>query len=132
MKQAKPISTIFIIVLICCSCSIGQSTGGIEKNISNSVPRTGILGMINDGASVHPIGDVSNAKAYPEGVRTTVVISRREFICNLISSCGIYPYGKTNNGDGAIVNLGGVSSGATVPNIDGSAVRIVSMAKAKS
>lgn len=90
--------------------------------------------MINDGASVYPVGEVSNAKAYPEGIRTTVSISRREFICNLISSCGIYPYGKTNNGDGAIVNLGGVMSGATVPNIDGSAVRIVSAAmdKAKS
>jgi hypothetical protein len=132
MKQAKPIFMIFIIVLICCSCSIGQSSSGIGKNISNSVSRTGILGMINDGASVHPVGEVSNAKAYPDGIRTTVIISRREFICNLISSCGIYPYGKSNNGDGAIVNLGGVRSGATVPNIDGSAVRIVSMAKAKS
>lgn len=88
--------------------------------------------MIDDGASVYPVGDVSNAMAYPAGIRTTVSISRREFICNLISSCGIYPYGKTNNGDGAIVNIGGVWSGATIPNVDGSAVRMVSLATAKT
>jgi predicted small secreted protein len=132
MKQAKTISVIFIIVLISCSYSIGQTSNGIGKNISNSGPRPGILGMVNDGANVNPIGDVSNAKAYPDGIKTTVIISRLEFICNTISSCGIYPYGKSNNGDGAIVNLGGVKSGATVPNIDGSAVRTVSVAKAKS
>jgi len=132
MKHAKPISMIFIMVLICCSYSTGQTSNGIGKSISNSVPRPGILGLINDGASVHPVGDVSNAKAYPDRIKTTVIISRREFICNLISSCGMYQYGKSNNGDGAIVNLGGVKSGATVPNIDGSAVRIVSVAKAKS
>jgi hypothetical protein len=115
MKHAKPISMIFIMILICCSYSSGQTPNGIGKNSSNSVLRPGILGMINDGASVHPVGDVSNAKAYPDGIKTTVIISRREFICNLISSCGIYPYGKSNNGNGAIVNLGGVKSGATVP-----------------
>ena len=132
MKHAKPISMIFIMILICCSYSIGQTPNGIGKNISNSVLSPGILGMVNDGASVYPVGDVSNAKAYTDGIKTTVIISRREFICNLISSCGIYPYGKSNNGNGAIVNLGGVKSGATVPDIDGSAVRIVSVAKAKS
>ncbi|MGD0954364.1 MAG: hypothetical protein ABR985_18560 [Methanotrichaceae archaeon] len=119
MKQTKPISMIFIVVLICCSCSIGQPSNGIGKNISNSVPSPGILGIINNGASVYPVGDVSNAKAYTDGIKTGAYISRREFICNLISSCGIYPYGKSNNGDGAMVNLGGVKSGATVPNIDG-------------
>ena len=132
MKLAKPISMIFIVVLICCSYSIGQTSNGIGKNISSSVSSPGILGTINDGASVHPVGDVSNAKSYPDRIKTTVIISRREFICNLISSCGIYPYGKSNNGNGAIVNLGGVKSSATVPDIDGSAVRIVSVAKAKS
>lgn len=132
MKLAKPISMIFIMVLICCSYSIGQTSNGIGKNISNSVSSPGILGMINDGASVHPVGDVSSARSYPDRIKTTVIISRREFICNTISSCGMYPYGKSNNGDGAIVNLGGVKSGATVPNIDGSTVRMVSVAKAKS
>jgi hypothetical protein len=132
MKHVKPIFMIFIVVLICCSYSIGQTSNGIGKNISNSVSRSGILGMINDGASVHPVGDVSNAKAYPDRIKTTVTISRREFICNLISSCGMYPYGISNNDDGAIVNLGRVTSGATISGIDSSVVRIVNMAKAKS
>jgi hypothetical protein len=132
MKQAKTISMIFIMVLICCSYSIGQTSNGIGKNISNSVPRPGILGIINNGASVYPVGDVSNAKAYTDGIKTGAYISRREFICNLISSCGMYPYGKSNNGDGAIANLGKVTSGATISGIDSSVVRIVNMAKAKS
>jgi hypothetical protein len=132
MKQAKTISMIFIMMLICCSYSIGQTSNGIEKNISNSMARPGILGIINNGASVYPVGDVSNAKAYADVIKTGAYISRREFQCNLISSCGIYPYGKVNNGDGAKVYLGGVRSGATISGIDGSAVRIVSVAKAKS
>ena len=67
--------------------------------------------------------------AYTDGIKTSAYILRQEFICNLISSYGMYPYGKSNNDNGAIVNLGGVKSGATVPDIDDSAV---SVAKAKS
>jgi hypothetical protein len=126
MKKAKAIIIVFITVLVCCSYSIGQSPSW------NSAPRPGIQGIINDGASVYPVGDVSNAKAYPDVIKTGASISRLEFICNLISSCGIYPYGKNDNGDGAIANLGEVTSGATISGIDSSVVRIVNMAKAKS
>jgi hypothetical protein len=69
--------------------------------------RPGILGIINNGASVYPAGEVSNAKVYLGGI-TGANIWRREFICNSMSACGMYPYGKSDNGDGAIVNLGGV------------------------
>jgi hypothetical protein len=155
MKHAKPIFMIFIMALICCSYSIVQpssavivqpssaaivqpssavivqpSSGiGVKGTISNGVP--GILGIINNGASVYPAGEVSNAKVYVGGI-TGANIWRREFICNSMSACGMYPYGQRDNGDGAMVNLGGVKSGATVSGIDGSAVRIVSMAKAKT
>jgi hypothetical protein len=69
MKQAKPIFMFLIVMLICCSYSIGQSSSGIgvKRDSSNNVP--GILGIINIGASVYPVGEVSNAKVYPEGSR---------------------------------------------------------------
>ncbi len=91
--------------------------------------RPGILGIINNGASVYPAGYVSNAKVYLGGI-TGANIWLREFVCNSMSACGMYDAARAN--DGAIVNLGGFKRGATVPNIDGSAVRIVSVAKAKS
>jgi hypothetical protein len=72
------------------------------------------------------------AKVYPDGTKIGANISRREFLCNLISSCRMYPHGKSNNGDGAIINLGGVISGATISDINSSVVRTVSMAEAKS
>lgn len=124
MKQTKPIILVLVIALICCSNSFGQSVSGIGES-TNSPSRPGILGTIRDGSSVYPVGDLSNAKAYP-GRITSVNNSRLEFICNLISSCGLYPYGKGNNGDGAIVNLGGVTSGATVSGINSPVVRMVS------
>jgi hypothetical protein len=90
MKLAKPLFMILIVMLICCSYSIGQPSSGIGKNISNSASSPGILGTISDGASVPMLG---------------------EFVCNSMSACGMYPYGLGNNGDGAIVNLGAFSLG---------------------
>jgi hypothetical protein len=156
MKQARTLSMILIVMLICCSYSIGQSSSGIgvKGAISNGVP--GILGTTNNGASVYPSGEVSNgatanlggiktganvypasqasngAKIYLGKIKNDASILRLKFQCNLISSCGMYPYGKVDNGDGAKVYLGGVRSGATISGIDGSAVRMVSLAKAKS
>jgi hypothetical protein len=129
MKHAKPMSMIFIMALIFCSYSVGQPSSGIgvKGTISNGVP--GILGIINNGASVYPASEVSNAKVYLGGI-TGANIWRREFVCNSMSACGMYDAARAN--DGAIVNLGGFKRGATVPNIDGSAVRLVSVAKAKS
>jgi hypothetical protein len=102
MKQAKAIFMFLIMILICCSCSIGQSSSGIGiKGNVGAVP----IGMINNGASIYPVGTVNNG--------ANVSLPLREFQCNLISSCGIFPLGRHVT-DGAIVNLGGVRSGATV------------------
>jgi hypothetical protein len=89
MKQAKTIFMVLIMILICCSYSIAQSSSGI-----------GIKGNI--GAA--PLGIINN------GANTSLPLW--EFQCNLISSCGIYNAAKVTSG--AIVNLGGVRSGATV------------------
>ena len=102
MKLTKPIFTVLITVLICCSYSIGQSSSGIGiKGNAGAAP----IGIINNGASVYPVGIVNN------GANASLPLW--EFQCNLISSCGIYPLGRHVT-DGAIVNLGGVRSGATV------------------
>jgi hypothetical protein len=96
MKLTRPIIMIFIVMLICCSYSIahpysiGQTSSGIGKNIPNNAPAPGILGSISNGANVPMLG---------------------EFVCNLMSACGMYPLGLGNNGDGAIVNLGAFNFG---------------------
>ena len=101
MKQAKPLITILIMMLICCSNSVGQSVGGIGGTVPNST--------ITSGAGVYPLGTVDNG--------AKVSIASWEFQCFLISSCGIFPLGN-NVTDDAIVYLGGVGSGAIVP-LDG-------------
>ena len=99
MKPTKTILMVLITILICCSYSIGQSSSGIGiKGNIGAVP----LGIINNGANVYPIGEY--------GANTSLPL--REFLCNLISSCGIYNPARVNSG--AIVNLAGVRSGATV------------------
>ena len=111
MKQAKAIIMGLVMILICCSYSIGQSSSGIGiKGKIGTAP----IGLINNSANVYPVGEVSNdAKVYfngNNGANTSLPL--REFQCNLISSCGIYNAARAN--DGAIVNLGGVRSGATI------------------
>ncbi len=133
MKQAKTIFMVLIMILICCSYAIGQSSSGIGiKGNIGAAP----LGIINNGASVYPVGEYganvypvgttnNGAKAYSvggygasvypvgtvnNGANTSLPLW--EFQCNLISSCGIYNAAKVTSG--AIVNLGGVRSGATV------------------
>jgi len=133
MKQAKPIFVILIMMLICCSYSIGQSSSGFGVNgdISNYVP--GIFGasppgIVNNSVSVYPTSQVSNgAMVYLGDIDIHAInISQLEFLCDLISSCGLYPTGegdiKTGAGvypasqvsNGAMVYLGRVRSGATV------------------
>ena len=112
MKQAKTIFMFLIMILICCSYSIGQSSSGIGiKGNAGAAP----IGIINNGASVYPVGEYG-ASDYPVGIvnnGANASLPLWEFQCNLISSCGIYPLGRHVT-DGAIVNLGGVRSGATV------------------
>ena len=111
MKQAKTIFMFSIMILICCSYSIGQSSSGIGiKGNAGAAP----IGIINNGASVYPVGEYG-ASVYPVGIvnnGANASLPLWEFQCNLISSCGIYPLGRHVT-DGAIVNLGGVRSGAT-------------------
>lgn len=109
MKQAKPVFTVLMTILICCSCSIGQPSSGI--GIKGNIGAVQ-LGIINNGANVYPIGEYG-ASVYPVGeYGANTSLPLREFQCNLISSCGIYNAARVNSG--AIVNLGGVRSGATV------------------
>jgi hypothetical protein len=108
MKLAKTIFMVLIMILICCSYSIGQSSSGIgiKGNIGAAT-----LGIINNGANVYPIGGYG-ASVYPVGeYGANTSLPLREFQCNLISSCGIYNPAKVSSG--AIVNLAGVRSGAT-------------------
>jgi hypothetical protein len=90
MKHAKPIFMILIAMLICCSYSIGQPSSGIGKSSINSGYASGVIGTITDGSSVPML---------------------REFVCNLMSACGMYPYGLGNNGNGEIVNLAAFNLG---------------------
>lgn len=122
MKPAKTISMVLIMILICCSNSIGQLSSGIGiKGNVGAAP----IGIINTGANVYPVGEYGanvypigeyGASVYPVGTvnnGANISLPLREFQCNLISSCGIFPLGKRVT-DGAIVNLGGVRSGAIV------------------
>jgi hypothetical protein len=102
MKQAKTIFMFLIMILICCSYSIGQSSSGIgiKGNIGAAT-----IGIINNGAHVYPVGEYG----------ANISLPLREFQCNLMSACGIYNVAQVS--DGAIVNLGGVrrvTIGATV------------------
>jgi len=111
MKLTKPIFTVLITVLICCSYSIGQSSSGIGiKGNIGAAP----LGIINNGANIYPVGEYG-ASVYPVGAvnnGANISLPLQEFQCNLISSCGIYNAARVSSG--AIVNLGVVRSGATV------------------
>lgn len=122
MRQAKTIFMVLIVISICCSYSIGQPSSGIGiKGNVGAAP----IGIINSGAGVYPVGEYG-ANAYPIGEYGASVypvgtvhdganssLPLREFQCNLISSCGIFALGKHVTDD-AIVNLGGVRSGAIV------------------
>jgi hypothetical protein len=122
MKQARTIFMVLIMILICCSYSMGQSSSGIGiKGNVGAAP----IGIINNGANVYPVGEYGasvypvgeyGAGVYPVGTvnnGANTSLPLQEFQCNLISSCGIFPLGRHVT-DGAIVYLGGVRSGATV------------------
>ena len=102
MKLAKTIFMVLIMILICCSYSIGQSSSGIEiKGNTGATP----IGIINNGAKVYPVGEYG-ASVYPVGEYGANVSMLREFVCNSMSACGMYDAARVSNG--AIVNLGGV------------------------
>jgi hypothetical protein len=105
MIYVKTIFMILIMILMCCSNSIGQSSSGIgiEGNVV-AAP----IGVINSGAQVYPIGEHGAGISQPLW----------EFVCNSMSACGIFDPAWASNG--AIVNLGGtsrVTSGANVYRI---------------
>ena len=77
MKQAKLIFTILIVMLICCSISIGQA------------PTSGVR------ASYYPIGQVSSSGVVSVGAMKVdpIYISHMNFICDIMASCGLYPAG---------------------------------------
>jgi len=102
MKLAKTIFMVLIMMLICCSYSIGQSSSGI--GIKGNVG-TAPIGLINNGASVYPVGEYG-ASVYPVS-EYGGSYWLREFVCNSMSACGMYDKGGAS--DGAIVNLGGVN-----------------------
>jgi hypothetical protein len=93
MKLVKTVFMDMFMMLIFCSYSIGQSSGvaGISGNVG-SAP----IGTINSGAHAYPV------VKYGASVPTL-----GEFVCNLMSACGMYDPARVS--DGAIVNLGGVS-----------------------
>ena len=75
MKQAKLVFTILIVMLICCSYSIGQS------------PTSGVR------ASYYPIGHVGSSGIVFLGDMKVdpIYISHMNFICDIMASCGLYP-----------------------------------------
>ena len=115
MKKAKSIIMISLVLLICCSYSLGQSPirNGVSGLVSNVVP--GTYGISSNGAGIFPIGETINGIVNLGEIRPNINITLNEFICNSMSACGTYPFGKVNNCDGAIAYIGGVKSGATVP-----------------
>jgi hypothetical protein len=140
MKKAKPILAVLIMLLICCSHSLGQQSIAIGKGIiPNAVPVTNGIsngnagvypsdefsnanvypgGIVDDGASVYPSGEFSNAKVYLGKIKSDANISLREFLCFLMSSCGVYPRGKADNTDGIKVYLDGASRIVSPDNTD--------------
>jgi hypothetical protein len=140
MKKVKPLLVFFIVVLIFSPNSLGQPSAAIGKGIiPNEVPVTnGIIsgnagaypigefsnanvdprGFVDDGSGVYPAGEFSNAKVYLGRITSDVNISRREFLCFLMSSCGIYPRGIGDNSDGTKVYLDGVSRMVSPVNTD--------------
>ncbi len=106
MKQAKLIFTFLIVMLICCSCSIGQSPF--------------FIGHVGSSEMV----SIGNMKVNP------VYISQLNFICDVMASCGLYPTGpgdiKTGASaypigqisNGEMVDLGEIRSGETLSLID--------------
>jgi hypothetical protein len=93
MKLAKTVFMALVMMLICCSYSIGQSSSGIGiKGNVGAAP----IGIINSGVHAYPV--VESGASVP---------MLREFVCNSMSACGMYDPAHVS--DGAIVNLGGVS-----------------------
>ena len=113
MKKVKPILMAFIVLLICCSFSLGQSpivlgAGGI----SGGMP--GTYGIASDGAGIVPIGGITNGMATLAGTMPYHNVVLREFVCNSMSACGAYPLGLGDNSPGQKPYVGGVNSGAAV------------------
>ena len=112
MIYVKTIFMILIMILMCCSNSIGQSFSGIgiEGNVG-AAP----IELINSGAQVYPIGE-QGARVYPIGEHGAGISQPLwEFVCNSMSACGIYDMAWASNG--AIVSIDGanrVTSGANV------------------
>ncbi len=125
MKMVKPLLMIFIMTLICCSYSLGQTPIVIGAGgISGGAP--GTYGIATDGAGVFPIGAVTNGMANLAGTQPYYNIVLHEFVCNSMSACGEYPLGLGDNSAGGIAYIGGVKSGAAVSIVERSAVNIVS------
>jgi hypothetical protein len=92
MKQAKLIFTFLIVMLICCSYSIGQSPF--------YVAHVGSSGIVSLG----------NMKVNP------VYVSQLNFICDVMASCGLYPTGPGDIRTGASVypaSYGDIKTGAS-------------------
>ncbi len=115
MRKAKTILMVFIMMLICCSYSLGQPTYGTGSSglVLNEVP--GTYGISNNGAGVIPIGETINGMVNLGGTRPSLSIKHNEFVCNSMSACGMYEKGLDDNSDGAIAYVGEVLSGATLP-----------------
>ncbi len=120
MKQAKLIFTFLVVMLICCSYSVGQSPF--------------FVGHVGSSAVV----SLGNMKVNP------VYISQLNFICDIMASCGLYPtgpddiktgirvyptgpsdikigasaypIGQISNGE--MIDFGGIRSGETLSLID--------------
>jgi hypothetical protein len=101
MKLAKTIFMVLIMMLICCSYSIGQSSSGIGiKGNVGAAP----IGIINNGASVYPVGEYGASVYSVSEYGGSYWL--HEFVCNSMSACGMYDPARAS--DGAVVNLGGV------------------------
>ncbi len=113
MKKVKPILMAFIVLLICCSFSLGQSPIVIGAGgISGGMPAT--YGIASNSAGVFPIGGITNNMANLAGTMPYHNIVLREFVCNSMSACGEYALGLGDNGPGGIAYTPGVNSGASV------------------
>jgi hypothetical protein len=76
---------ILIIMLICCSYSIGQSSSGI-------------------GVEAYPIGQAINGVVYLGNMNSYAInITPLDFQCDLMASCGLYPAGEGDIKTGASV-----------------------------
>jgi hypothetical protein len=101
MKQMRKIIMVLFMILVCCSCSIGQLTGdvGLKGN-----PVASPSAIFNTGAHSYPVGE------YGAHMPTY-----RVFICNSMSACGIYDPGHASSG--AIPGIVGASRVMTGANV---------------